>query len=271
MGVAVVEAGEDERAAQILSCPTQAGVHGVEIAAQDAGDLGRAQALELGEDEDLAPLGAQGVDRRGDPLESMAGVGGGLDGSNLAWLGQRCDSAMMSLERASPGRRDPPGDPAQPRTNRPLVPRAKPAMHDHEHVLGGILEVVRGNAERPQGSPHEREVLDVDRLELGRELSMVVNGHPILTISSSGAFCPGHEKNRRIRPKRASMLLQELRVAQEPRAIAWTEPVQPVEGRLTGSPLRKRRRSLHGELVARGNRKSSGKLGPCMHRDCCQH
>lgn len=168
----------DERSAQILSRTTQAGVHGVEIAAEHARDLGRAQALELGEHEHLAPLGAQGVDRRGDPLEPMAGVGCAFDGSNVLGLGQRRDPAMMPRERAPTERRDPPRNPAQPRSDRPLVPGSKPAVHDHEHVLGGILELIRRHAEPPQSSPHEREVLGVDRLELGRERGMVRNGHP---------------------------------------------------------------------------------------------
>lgn len=181
----------DERSAQILSGTTQAGVHGVEIAAEHARDLGRAHALELGEHEHLAPLGAQGIDRGGDPLEAMAGIGGALEGPRVWRLGQRGDLAMMPLERASAGGCDPPGDPAQPRSDRTFVPSSKPAMHDHEHILGGILEVVRWHAERPQGPPHERKMLRVHRLELGRELGMVVSGHPTLTISSSGAFCPG--------------------------------------------------------------------------------
>jgi hypothetical protein len=67
-------------------------------------------------------------------------------------------------------------------------------MHDLEDILGGVLEVVRGYTERPQGSPDEREMLRVDRLELGRELGMVVSGHPVLTISICGAFCPGQAK-----------------------------------------------------------------------------
>jgi uncharacterized protein YbjT (DUF2867 family) len=182
----------DERSAQILSRTTQAGVHGVEIAAEHVGDLGRAHALELGEDEHLASLGAQGVDRRGDSLETMTGVGCALHGPHVLRLGQRGEPTVVPLERASSGCRDPPCDAAQPRPDRPVVPSPKPAMHDHEHVLGRVLEILGGHAERPQRPPHEREVLGIDRLEPGRELGMVVSGHPLLTISSFRAFCPGH-------------------------------------------------------------------------------
>jgi uncharacterized protein YbjT (DUF2867 family) len=168
----------DERAAQILSGSTQSGVHRVEIAAEHARDLGRAEAVELGEDEHLAPLGAQRFDGGGDAFEAMASVRCALDRPHVLGLGQRRDPTIMPRDRASTRRRDPPSDATQPRPDRPLVPSSKPAMHDHEHVLRRVLEALWGHAERPQGPPHEREVLRVDRLELGRERGMVVNGHP---------------------------------------------------------------------------------------------
>lgn len=190
MGSAVVEAGTRERAAQIFASTTQAGVHRVEIATEHVCDLRRTQPLELGEHVDLAPLRAQLVDRRGDPLEAMAGIGSRLDRPLLLGLGQRLDPPSMPLERPSPRRRDTPRDATEPRPDRPFVPGPEPAMHDHEHILRSVLELLGSDAERPQNPPHEREVLGVDRLELGREVVLDGSGHPLSTITSSSAFYP---------------------------------------------------------------------------------
>jgi hypothetical protein len=66
-------------------------------------------------------------------------------------------------------------------------------MHDHEHLLGGVVERIRRGAEAAQAAPDEREVLRVNRIEipnLGRRAAASVGAAsrtamPITTAAAS--------------------------------------------------------------------------------------
>ena len=51
---------------------TKPRVHRVELAAERVGDLGRAQAFDIGEHEHLASLGLESLDREGEVIEALA-------------------------------------------------------------------------------------------------------------------------------------------------------------------------------------------------------
>ena len=141
-------------------------MRGVGVDIEQARDLGDAHLLELDEHEHEASILVHVIEDRGDRVRGLAAQ------DIVEWIGRARDLGEDvgvddgRLTAPAVRGRDPPGDREQPRRDRgSALELGEPAVHDDEHVLRGVLELIGREPARAEHAPHETEVLGIDLVE----------------------------------------------------------------------------------------------------------